>query len=89
MILTMTRRGIFFFLNHFLMMIHHYPLKDLPSDLEYTFLEGDNKLPVIIAKDFSVEEKVALIKVLKSHKRAIAWKLFDIKGVLTRNFVLT
>ncbi|GJV10474.1 hypothetical protein Tco_1352015 [Tanacetum coccineum] len=56
-------------------------LKDLPPHLEYTFLEGDNKLPVIIAKDLSVEEKVALIKVLKSHKRAIAWKLSDIKGI--------
>ncbi|GJW86908.1 reverse transcriptase domain-containing protein [Tanacetum coccineum] len=42
-------------------------LKDLPPHLEYTFLEGDNKLPIIIAKDLSVEEKAALIKVLKSH----------------------
>ncbi|GKB03790.1 reverse transcriptase domain-containing protein [Tanacetum coccineum] len=56
-------------------------LKDLPSHLEYAFLEGDNKSPVIIAKDLSVEEKTALIKVLKSHKRAIAWKLSDIKGI--------
>ncbi|GKD84871.1 hypothetical protein Tco_1356025, partial [Tanacetum coccineum] len=39
------------------------------------------KLPVIIAKDLSVEEKAAFIKVLKSHKRAITWKLFDIKGI--------
>ncbi|GJU67376.1 hypothetical protein Tco_1253635 [Tanacetum coccineum] len=39
-------------------------LKDLPPHLEYAFLEGDNKLPVIIAKDLSVEEKAALIKVL-------------------------
>ncbi|GJR48899.1 reverse transcriptase domain-containing protein [Tanacetum coccineum] len=56
-------------------------LKDLPPHLEYAFLEGDDKLPVIIAKDLSVEEKAALIKVLKSHKRAIAWKLSDIKGI--------
>ncbi|GJW15331.1 reverse transcriptase domain-containing protein [Tanacetum coccineum] len=56
-------------------------LEDLPPHLEYVFLEGDNKLPVIIAKDLSVEEKAALIKVLKSHKRAIAWKLSDIKGI--------
>ncbi|GJR66863.1 hypothetical protein Tco_0012928 [Tanacetum coccineum] len=56
-------------------------LKDLPPHLEYVFLEGDDKLPVIIAKDLSVEEKAALIKVLKSHKRAIAWKLSDIKGI--------
>nr|GEW75959.1 reverse transcriptase domain-containing protein [Tanacetum cinerariifolium] len=38
-------------------------------------------LPVIIAKDLSVEEKTALLTVLKSHKRAIAWKLYDIKGI--------
>ncbi|GJY37875.1 reverse transcriptase domain-containing protein [Tanacetum coccineum] len=56
-------------------------LKDLPPHIEYAFLEGDNKLPVIIAKDLSVEEKAALIKVLKSHKRAIAWKLSDMKGI--------
>ncbi|GJX54411.1 reverse transcriptase domain-containing protein [Tanacetum coccineum] len=56
-------------------------LKDLPPHLEYAFLEGDNKLPIIIAKDLSVEEKAALIKVLKSHKRVIAWKLSNIKGI--------
>ncbi|GJZ83454.1 reverse transcriptase domain-containing protein [Tanacetum coccineum] len=56
-------------------------LKDLPPHLEYAFLEGDDKLPIIIAKDLSVEEKPALKKVLKSHKRAIAWKLSDIKGI--------
>nr|GEZ80005.1 reverse transcriptase domain-containing protein [Tanacetum cinerariifolium] len=56
-------------------------LKDLPPHLEYTFLEGDDKLPVVIAKDLSMEEKTALITVLKSHKRAIAWKLSDIKGI--------
>nr|GEX43296.1 reverse transcriptase domain-containing protein [Tanacetum cinerariifolium] len=54
-------------------------LKDLPPHLEYAFLEGDDKLPVIIAKDLSVKEKTTLITVLKSHKRAIAWKLSDIK----------
>nr|GEY72537.1 reverse transcriptase domain-containing protein [Tanacetum cinerariifolium] len=56
-------------------------LKDLPPHLEYAFLKGDDKLPVIIAKDLSVDEKTSLITVLKSHKRAIAWKLFDIKGI--------
>nr|GFA65055.1 hypothetical protein [Tanacetum cinerariifolium] len=56
-------------------------LKDLPPHLEYAFLECDDKLPVIIAKDLSVEEKTTLITVLKSHKGAIAWKLSDIKGI--------
>nr|GEY13262.1 putative reverse transcriptase domain-containing protein [Tanacetum cinerariifolium] len=37
-------------------------LKDLPLHLEYVFLEGDNKLPVIIAKELGDEENSALIK---------------------------
>nr|GEW74195.1 reverse transcriptase domain-containing protein [Tanacetum cinerariifolium] len=56
-------------------------LKDLPSHLKYAYLEGADKLPVIIAKDLKDNEKEALLKVLKSHKRAIAWKITDIKGI--------
>nr|GFD18895.1 reverse transcriptase domain-containing protein [Tanacetum cinerariifolium] len=58
--------------------------KDLPPHLEYALLEGDDKLAAIIAKDLSVEEKTALLAVLKSHKRAIAWKLSDIKQELIK-----
>nr|GEU49930.1 reverse transcriptase domain-containing protein [Tanacetum cinerariifolium] len=56
-------------------------LKELPSHLEYAFLEETEKLPAIIAKDLKDVEKEALIKVLKSHKRAITWKISDIKGI--------
>nr|GEW81986.1 DNA-directed DNA polymerase [Tanacetum cinerariifolium] len=56
-------------------------VRRLTSPSRIRILEGDDKFPVIIAKDLSVEEKTALITVLKSHKRAIAWKLFDIKGI--------
>nr|GEY29250.1 retrovirus-related Pol polyprotein from transposon 17.6 [Tanacetum cinerariifolium] len=68
-------------------------LKDLPPHLEYAFLKGDNKLPVIIArelgdeeksaliKELGDEEKSALIKFLKSYKQAIDWKLSDIQGI--------
>ncbi|GKF71541.1 hypothetical protein Tco_0207655, partial [Tanacetum coccineum] len=55
--------------------------EDLPSHIEYAFLEGDDKLPVIIAKNLKDEDKTTLIKVLKSHKHAIAWKISDIKGI--------
>nr|GFB08019.1 reverse transcriptase domain-containing protein [Tanacetum cinerariifolium] len=55
--------------------------KDLPPHIEYAFLKSDDKLSVIISKDLSVEEKTALITVLKSHKQAIAWKLSDIKAI--------
>nr|GEU66684.1 reverse transcriptase domain-containing protein [Tanacetum cinerariifolium] len=56
-------------------------LKDLPPHLEYAFLEGTDKLPIIIAKKLKDKEKTALLKVLKSHKHAIAWKISDIKGI--------
>ncbi|GJR30572.1 reverse transcriptase domain-containing protein [Tanacetum coccineum] len=56
-------------------------LKDLPSHLEYAYLEENDKLPVIIAKGLKDDEKEALLKVLKSHKRAIAWKITDIKDI--------
>nr|GEX01742.1 reverse transcriptase domain-containing protein [Tanacetum cinerariifolium] len=56
-------------------------LKELPSHFEYAFLEDSNKLPVIIAKNLKVDEREALINVLKSHKQAIALKIFDIKGI--------
>ncbi|GKE72345.1 hypothetical protein Tco_1534386 [Tanacetum coccineum] len=56
-------------------------LKDLLSHLEYVFLEGTDKLPVIISKDLKDEEKATLLKVLKLHKRAIARKISDIKGI--------
>nr|GEW20265.1 reverse transcriptase domain-containing protein [Tanacetum cinerariifolium] len=57
-------------------------LKELPSHLEYAYLEGANKLPVIISKDFKVDENEALLKVLKSHKRAIACKITDINDTM-------
>ncbi|GJU01762.1 reverse transcriptase domain-containing protein [Tanacetum coccineum] len=61
-------------------------LKNLPPHLEYAFLEGDNKLPVIIAKDLSVEEKAALIKNLIEedykpviqHQRRVNPKIHDV-----------
>ncbi|GKE89962.1 reverse transcriptase domain-containing protein, partial [Tanacetum coccineum] len=37
-------------------------LKDLPSYLEYTFLEENDKLPVIIAKGLKYDKKEALLK---------------------------
>ncbi|GKC99714.1 hypothetical protein Tco_1169989 [Tanacetum coccineum] len=63
--------------------IDHPPeleLKDLPSHLEYAFLEGTDKLPVIIAKDLKEDEKVRLLKVSKSHKHAIAFENLCYKG---------
>nr|GFA69935.1 reverse transcriptase domain-containing protein [Tanacetum cinerariifolium] len=56
-------------------------LKELPSHLEQAFLEETDKLPIIISKELKDDEKSSLLKVLKSHKWAIAWKISDIKGI--------
>nr|GEW37081.1 hypothetical protein [Tanacetum cinerariifolium] len=58
-------------------------LNDDPSSppLPPQELKGDDKLSVITAKDLKDKEKTALIKVLKSHKQALAWQLFDINGI--------
>nr|GFA89922.1 reverse transcriptase domain-containing protein [Tanacetum cinerariifolium] len=56
-------------------------LKELPPHLEYAFLGNNGEWPVIIAKDLSFKEKTDLINVLKTRKKAIAWKLMDIKGI--------
>ncbi|GKF51552.1 hypothetical protein Tco_0148019, partial [Tanacetum coccineum] len=37
-------------------------LKDLPSHLEYAYLEENDKLPVIISKGLKDDEKEALLK---------------------------
>nr|GEZ71498.1 reverse transcriptase domain-containing protein [Tanacetum cinerariifolium] len=56
-------------------------LKELPPHLEYAFLGNNGEWPVIIAKDLSSNEKTDLINVLKIRKKAISWKLTDIKGI--------
>nr|GFC47521.1 reverse transcriptase domain-containing protein [Tanacetum cinerariifolium] len=56
-------------------------LKELPPHLEYAFLGDNGKWPVITAKDLSSNKKTDLINVLKTKKKAIAWKLTDIKGI--------
>nr|GEX70372.1 reverse transcriptase domain-containing protein [Tanacetum cinerariifolium] len=56
-------------------------LKDLPPHLEYAFLEGGNKLPIIIAKELGDKEKSALIKDYKpvvQHQRRVNPKIHDV-----------
>nr|GEY02897.1 reverse transcriptase domain-containing protein [Tanacetum cinerariifolium] len=59
-------------------------LKELPSHLEYAFLEVTDKLPIIISKELKDEEKSTRLKVLKSHKRAIVWKIFKNKDKMLK-----
>nr|GEY41777.1 hypothetical protein [Tanacetum cinerariifolium] len=54
-------------------------LKDLPPYLEYVFLKGGKKLPVIIAKELGDEEKSALIKWVLLLQE-FNFKVLDTKG---------
>nr|GEW07686.1 reverse transcriptase domain-containing protein [Tanacetum cinerariifolium] len=66
----------------FLAILNSEPLPPLPNHEQYMpSYKKELKLPIIIAKELGDEDKSALIKVLKSHKRAIAWKLSDIQGI--------
>nr|GEW57738.1 retrovirus-related Pol polyprotein from transposon 17.6 [Tanacetum cinerariifolium] len=47
-------------------------LKDLPPHLEYAFLEGDDKLPAIIAKDLKDFEPAV------QHQRRVNLKIYDV-----------
>ncbi|GKD67530.1 hypothetical protein Tco_1321620 [Tanacetum coccineum] len=61
-------------------------LKDLPSHLEYAFLEGTDKLPVIISKELKDKEKAALLKILMEddfkpvvqHQRSVNPKIHEV-----------
>nr|GEX14356.1 reverse transcriptase domain-containing protein [Tanacetum cinerariifolium] len=59
-------------------------LKDLPSHLEYAFLEGDDKFPVIIAKDLNIEDKNALITKIRRKPHSLA----HMKRLLTAAYLL-
>ncbi|GJY11695.1 reverse transcriptase domain-containing protein [Tanacetum coccineum] len=80
-------RGVTFLFWKNFSIVNRYLLFD--SIIDYDRSESGKNLKLFEAKTVKSsideppedEEKAALIKVLKSHKRAIAWKLSDIKGV--------
>nr|GEV22409.1 reverse transcriptase domain-containing protein [Tanacetum cinerariifolium]GEW06803.1 reverse transcriptase domain-containing protein [Tanacetum cinerariifolium] len=57
-------------------------LKELPSHLEYAFLERTDKLPVIISKELKDEEKSALLKeVIRLLDAGLIYPIFDCSWV--------
>ncbi|GJV38108.1 reverse transcriptase domain-containing protein [Tanacetum coccineum] len=56
-------------------------LKELPSHLEYSFLNNNQEFSVIISSLLTPQEKESLLKVLTKHKAALAWKVSNIKGI--------
>ncbi|XP_075483649.1 uncharacterized protein LOC142523803 [Primulina tabacum] len=56
-------------------------LQPLPPHLKYVYLGENNRLPVIISSSLTDMMEDKLLKVLKVHKNAFAWKVADIKGI--------
>nr|XP_025636156.1 uncharacterized protein LOC112730279 [Arachis hypogaea] len=56
-------------------------LKPLPPHLKYAFLEDNQKLPVIVAKELSSQQEEKLLAILRRNKKAIGWSLADLVGI--------
>ena len=56
-------------------------LKPLPVELKYIYLEENNQCPVVISSSLTSHQEKSLRQVLKRCKKAIGWKIFDLKGI--------
>jgi len=56
-------------------------LKQLPANLKYAFLGKDITLPIIISADLTKLEEEKMLRVVREHKKVIAWSIYDIKGI--------
>ena len=56
-------------------------LKTLPAELKYAYLEESNKAPVVIYSSLTVSQEDNLLRILRKHKKAIGWQIYDLKGI--------
>ena len=56
-------------------------LKELPSHLNYAYLEIPKSKPVIISARLSDAEEQKLLKILKNYQESIAWSIDELKGI--------
>ena len=58
-------------------------LKPLPVELKYAFLEENGQCPVVISSLLTTSQEHNLLHLLKRNKRALGWKISDLKGINT------
>ena len=58
-----------------------FELKPLSSHLKYEFLGENETLPVIVSAYLEEEQLNKLLRVLRKHKKAIGWTIFDIQEI--------
>ena len=56
-------------------------LKPLPIELKYSFLGGKMHCPIVISSLLSDPQEVSLLQILHRNKKAIGWKISDLKGI--------
>ena len=56
-------------------------MKELPSHLNYEFLEPEKRNSVIISAALTESEEKKLLEILRKYKEAIAWSIEDLKGI--------
>ena len=56
-------------------------LKPLPVELKYAFLEENGQCPIVISSLVTTSQEHNLLHLLKRNKRALGWKIFDLKGI--------
>jgi hypothetical protein len=56
-------------------------LKQLPSEMQYVFLNGDRETPVIICDKLSNDETQRLVATLEKYQSVIGYSLKDLKGI--------
>ena len=58
-----------------------FDLKPLHDSLEYAYLDEKKVYPVIINSNLSGYEEERLLEVLRKHRGAIGYTLYDLKGI--------
>ena len=56
-------------------------LKPLPAELKYAYLEDHEQCPMVISALLSTAQEGSLLQVLKQNKKALGWRIFDLKGI--------
>ncbi|RVW18505.1 Retrovirus-related Pol polyprotein from transposon 17.6 [Vitis vinifera] len=56
-------------------------LKPLPTELKYAYLEENKQSPVVISSSFTTTQEDYLLEILRRCKKAIEWKISDLKGI--------
>ena len=58
-------------------------MKELPNHLKYEFLEQEKRKSVIISAALTEYEEKKLLEILRKYKKAIAWSIEDLKGIIS------